>query len=315
MITRLLPVFICLLILLNPALSFAKPIKIGIDLWPGYYPLVLAKYLGMFEKHGLDVDIVLPESTDNMLDNFTDGKLDMVCVAMGDAFSLYKKDPNLRIVMITDESNGGDALMADSGLSRIKGKRIGTNLNGFGELFVKRFLKSRDVDTDSVSFVQLEAADALISLQSNKIDIAHTWEPYVTEIKSFNKGSVIFDSSQTPGLIPDALLANDLFIKNKPKELKLFIKVWLDAAQWWLDNSEKGNEIIESELVMMPNSVSLKGVKLYNKKANIQAFKTRKDMTSLHHVTGLYIDFFENKGTIPSGLKPHNIIDGQFLPQ
>lgn len=313
--TRILPLFISLLILLNPALSLAKPIKIGIDLWPGYYPIVLAKYLGMFEKNGLDVDIVLPESTNSMLENFTSGKLDMVCVAMGDAFSLYQKDSNLRVVMITDESNGGDALMGNPDIDTIKGKRIGTNLNGFGELFVKQFLNNRGIETGSVSFVQLEAADALISLQSNKVDIAHTWEPYVSEIKSFNKGSVIFDSSQTPGLIPDALLANGQFIKHNPKKLQLFISVWLEAAQWWLDNSQKGNEIIESELVMMPNSVSLKGVKLYNKQANIRAFKTGENMSSLHHVTKLYIKFFESKGTIQPALKPTDIIDGRFLPQ
>jgi NitT/TauT family transport system substrate-binding protein len=319
---RLFSIFISLLILLSSALSIAKPIKIGIDLWPGYYPLVLAKHLGLFKKHGLQVDIVLPESTDNMLGQFIDGDLDMVCVAMGDAFSLYNKDNDLRVVMITDESAGGDALVGQIALREkslkwdsLKGKRIGTNLNGFGELFVRRFLANQGADPDTVSFVQLEAADALNALQYNKVDIAHTWEPYVSEILSFNKGTVVFDSSQTPGLIPDALLANGPFIKNNPEQLKLFIKAWLEAAQWWLENPAQGNALIESELVMMPDSVSLKGVKLYDKHANLKAFKAGQGMDSIFHVTQMYIDFFTAKGIVKAGLKPEDIIDGQFLPE
>jgi NitT/TauT family transport system substrate-binding protein len=257
-----------------------------------------------------------------MLGQFIDGDLDMVCVAMGDAFSLYNKDNELRVVMITDESAGGDALIGQKmpkekalGRDSLKGKRIGTNLNGFGELFVKHFLVKLGVNLDSVNVVQLEAADALNALQYNKVDIAHTWEPYVSEVLSFDKGTVVFDSSQTPGLIPDTLLANGSFIKNKPKQLKLFIKAWLEATQWWLDNPAQGNALIESELVMMPDSVIFKGVKLYYKQANLNAFKPGQGMDSIFYVTQMYIDFFASKGIVKASLKPQDIVDGQFLPK
>ena len=301
-----------------PIKSMANTINVGIDLWPGYYPIVLAKHLGMFEKRGLQVNFVLPESTDNMLGQFTDGKLDMVCVAMGDAFSLYNRDPNLRIVMITDESSGGDALLASRSLNKISpatlnGIKIGTNLQGFGELFVNTFIQQKGLNPDSVTLVHLEAANALNALQSGKADIAHTWEPYVTEIQSFNVGSVIFDSGHTPGLIPDALLANGGFIKDRPEDLKKFISAWLEASEWWLDNLARGNAIIESEMVMMPESVNLNGVKLYDLDSNISAFKPKKNMASLHYVTQLYIDFFVTKGLIKGGFKPEWILDGQFL--
>ena len=313
---------------LNPAKSLAQDINVGIDLWPGYYPIVLAKHLGYFKKRGLNVNFVLPESTDNMLGQFTDGKLDMVCVAMGDAFSLYKQDPGLRVVMITDESSGGDALLAkrrsgkneqgkirqtDFDFTSLRGKKIGTNLEGFGELFINTFLKEKGVDPKSIKLVHQEAAGALTALQSGKVDIVHTWEPYVTEIQSFNLGDIIFDSSKTPGLIPDALLANGNFIKDRPKDLALFIQAWLEASDWWRNNLKEGNAIIESEMVMMPDSVSLDGVKLYGLESNVNAFKPSNDMSSLFYVTQLYIDFFVSKGLIDPSFKPDQIIDGKFL--
>lgn len=288
-------------------------IKVGIDLWPGYYPIVLAKKLGFFEKRNLEVDFVLPEATDNMLGKFTSGELDLVCVAMGDAFSLYQQDSGLRVVMITDESAGGDALLSNDISQNYNGKRIGTNLKGFGELFIKSFMLQNNINPASVSLVQLDAAEAVHALQSGRVDVAHTWEPYVTEIESFKLGEVIFDSSETPGLIPDALLANGRFIKNNPVALKSFVNAWLEASEWWQANLQEGNQIIESEMVMMPNSVNLKGIRLYSRKDNLLAFQQGDDMTSLYHVTQKYIDYFIAKGVIKPGFRPSDILNPSFI--
>mgnify|MGYP001142669194 CR=1 FL=1 len=293
-----------------------QSIRIGIDLWPGYYPVILAKHLNLFKKRNLIVDIVLPEDTDNMLQDFTSGKLDLVCVAMGDAFSLKAEDPNLKVVMITDESAGGDALLGNpEDLSSLKGRKIGTNLDGFGELFVKAFLEKGGLSLNDVSLVHQEASDAIHFLQEGRADVVHTWEPYVTEVVSFNAGDVLFDSSHTPGLIPDSLLANGKTIRHNPKALRLFIEAWLEAVDWWLDHRVKGDSIIESELVLMPGSVNLEGVRLYTKNDNIEAFRLGQSMTSLHHVTNIYIDFFRKKGGLNSGLKSIDFLDSRFLPK
>jgi len=172
-------------------------LSVGIDLWPGYYPVILARQLGYFDEAGLSVNVVLPEATDNMLKDFQSQKLDLVCVAMGDAFALKKDAPNLKVIMITDESAGGDALMAkDPSLDPLKGKKIGTNLNGFGEIFLEAFLKTKGLTRNDVTLVHQEAAGAIHYLQDGRADVVHTWEPYVTEIISYHVGEIVFDSRQ-----------------------------------------------------------------------------------------------------------------------
>ncbi len=79
--------------------------------------------------------------------------------------------------MITDESAGGDALLASNKTKPIANATIGTNLEGFGELFVQEFLKQNNVDPASVKLVHQEAANAVNALQSDSVDIVHTWEP------------------------------------------------------------------------------------------------------------------------------------------
>ncbi len=301
--------------LIKPSTDSLVPVKVGIDLWPGYYPIVLAKKLGYFKRQGLDVQFVLPEATDDMLGQFVKGKLDMVCVAMGDAFSLYKQDPKLRVIMITDESSGGDALLAREGVSELKGRTLGTNLNGFGELFIDAFLKGRGLTRNQVTLVHQEAADALTFLRDGKADVVHTWEPYVSEIVSFGIGQVVFDSAQTPGLIPDALLVNGQFRSTHPERIRKFVQAWLQAAQWWMDNRKQGDQLIEPELLLMPGSVNLKGVRLYTAQQNRNTFKPGDDMSSLYFVTQKYIDFFVEKGVLAVGIEPSDILDPSFLPQ
>ncbi len=137
----------------------------------------------------------------------------------------------------------------------------------------------------------------------------------MTEAISYNVGSVIFDSSKTPGLIPDALLANGAFIKQHPEKLPLFIDAWLEASRWWINNRYEGDSIIESEMVMMPGSVNLDGVKLYDQDANIRAFKLGSRMQSLKYVTQIYIDYFVQKGILDTEFKPQDILDDRFIPQ
>lgn len=309
---------ICILFL---AISFNASSKtqvtVGIDLWPGYYPIIIAKQNGYFDEAGLDVSYVLPEETNNLMQLFTQNKIDLLCVAMGDAFALYEKDQDMRVVMITDESLGGDALLKKGSLPKPgQTVKIGTNLHGFGELFVREFLKRSGYFPEDIVLVQQEASHAMEYLRTGKADIVHTWEPYVTDISKYYGAEVVFDSSETPGLIPDALLANGQFIKQKPKALKAFITAWLKGTKWWQENRALGDQMIEQALFLIPGTLSLKGIKLYSLEDNQLAFTARENMKSIHYVADIYLQFFKSKGEftkLPSSAE--DLVAGRFLPQ
>jgi len=144
----------------------------------------------------------------------------------------------------------------------------------------------------------------------------HTWEPYVSDISQYFGADVIFDSSQTPGLIPDALLANGQFLKQQPEALKRFIAAWFKGVDWWQKNRALGDQIIEQELLMIPGSLSLKGTKLFTLKDNQRAFSAQGNMQSINFVTEIYLNFFKEKQafkTLPNGA--NQLVTGQYLPQ
>ncbi len=290
------------------------PVRVAIDLWPGYYPVVIGKRQGFFERRGLAVDVVVPEDTDQMLRSFAAGELDVVCVALGDVFAFREKVPSLKVVLISDESSGGDALLSLKPLPEsFKGLKIGTNLNGFGELFVRAFLSQNKVNIADVELVNQEASDAGTLLREGKVDIAHTWEPYVSVLTAYQDASVVFSSAQTPGLIPDAVVMHGRMLQNE-RVARAFVAGWLEAAEWWLGHRHEGNRIAEQALVMMPNTVNLEGIRLFDTRANRRAFTRTNAHYSLFQVTQTYIDYFKEKGILKAVVKPEDIVTGALLP-
>ena len=301
----------------TPALAGADQlvkVSVGIDLWPGYYPVVIAKEKGWFAEQGLDVQYFLPENTDKMLNGFVQGESDVVCVALGDVFALKEKLPGLRVALISDESAGGDALISLKPLpTNLNGMKIGTNRNGFGELFVAAFLQQHNTKIEDVTLVHQEASRASEFLSSGKVDIAHSWEPYVSDASAYYDAKIVFSSAKTPGLIPDAVVFHPNLMAQ-PEVAKAFVRTWLKATEWWLKNRHAGNRIAERSLLLMPSTVNLEGIKLMNTEGNRKLFEKRDDMTSLYFVTEKYIRFFQSKGILTKTLNADDVITAEFLP-
>jgi len=312
--------FFVLLVVWVPAWAAKVPapaltsVRVGIDMWPGYYPVVIAQEKGFFASRGLQVKYSVPENTDKMLEAFATGELDVVCVALGDVFAFREKVPSLRVALISDESAGGDALLSLKPLpENLAGLRIGTNLNGFGELFVREFLQQHNTPISAVTLVNQEASDAAVMLRGNKIDVAHTWEPYVSELTGYYDVRVLFTSAQTPGLIPDSVVMHGNLLQ-KNDTAKAFVAGWLEGAEWWLSHRHRGNRIVERALVMMPNTVNLEGVKLFDTEANRKALQSNGAAPSLQTVVQQYIDYFREKGVVKTALTPADILATGLLP-
>ena len=141
--------------------SAAKPLRVAIDLWPGYYPPILADELGYLKTAGVTLDLHVPQDTHRMVADFAAHKHDVICVALGDIILATRAEPDIRLILCSDESAGADQILGHGELrdaAQIRGKRIGTTVGGFGELLVRRFLERHDVRANEISLVTTDAA-------------------------------------------------------------------------------------------------------------------------------------------------------------
>ena len=309
-----------LLLSLTPAghcASSAQPgppvLRVGLDLWPGYYPLLIAAEKPFFDPAVVQVDYRIPENTAAMLEDFVEGELDIVCVALGDLFALLDRVPDSRVILIADLSAGGDALLSLRPLRSLPTNlRIGTNTDGFGALFVEQFMLDYRFTAEQITLTDMEASDAMDMLRQQEVDIAHTWEPYITE--AVEQGArILFTSRQTPGLIPDVVIARGYLGKESPVALQHFVERWLQALNWWQTNPAAGNQLIQ-QAAPLAGPISMKGIKLMTLEDNLEAFGKPESPRYLPKAVDRYVDYFYRQGVLPRRLSSDEVISPAFLP-
>ncbi|MGH8591380.1 MAG: ABC transporter substrate-binding protein, partial [Gammaproteobacteria bacterium] len=203
-------------------------LRFGYDYWPGYYPALIAAEKGYFAEEGLTVEATKRDDTDALIADFGAGEYDAIGASLGDIVDLTLVHPDVRIILVTDISEGGDAVLARPGVEKVedlRGRAFGVNLGSFAELFVLTVLKSHGLSSADIRLVDTDAAELPAKLKSGEIDAGHTWEPFVTQARD-EGARVLFTSAATPGLIQDVVAVRGEVLRERAKALGAFVKGW-----------------------------------------------------------------------------------------
>ncbi len=290
------------------------PLKVGWSLWPGWYPLVIAQEKGFFEKHGVEVELTLYSFYTQAAAELDSGKKDAVGLVAGDALPLSESG-EAKIVLITDNSDGGDTIMASSEVTSpadLRGKRIGVSLGTFGEVLVREMLKRHNVSVGDVTFVDIPPENLPAEL-GKTVDAGHTYEPFSSEATQRGYHAV-FSSADTPGLIPDVFVFNSQVTAERPEDVRAFIAAFFEAQAWWLANPDEANLLIAQATGQKPEDISADGIKLFTAADNAAAFTTGETTSSIFFTTQLYLDFQLLTGRLSVVPDLNQLLDGSFLP-
>lgn len=292
----------------------AEPLRLAMDLWPGYYPGLLADELGWLREAGVQLSLSLPGNTDRMMADFTAGRHDLVAVALGDLISTTRGHSSVQVVLVTDESAGGDAVLARAGLGApARAQRVATNLGGFGELFLREFARARQIDSRRWVWVNADAAEVPQLLRQGLIDLGHTWEPYVAQAEQ--AGSVrLFGSDETPGLIPDVLVATRSTLERRRPVLQAFVQAWLRAVDWWAAHPGEAARRVSQRVGVPADRISLRGVRLLGLADNRRLLGGTGTTPLLAGTVLRYSDFFLNRGTVGRPVDPLALLRPDLLP-
>jgi NitT/TauT family transport system substrate-binding protein len=299
----------------SPSKTEKLPLKVAYSPWPGFLPIIIAKEKGFFAKAGVNVEPIYLEDTQLQMAETGAGKYDGAVLALGSIVIINSKNPDLRIIFATDESAGADAVVASPRISKIqdlKSQSLGTGIGGFGELFVAKMLETVKLTTEDVTLVNMDGEQVPARLQKEEIKAGQTWEPYVSQAVKTG-ARVLFSSVQTPGLIPDVVAFQSSVLRDRPSDIKAFVRGWFQAVDYWKANPSEGNAIIAKSLKVKPDTISLKGVKLFSLSDNIQAFAPGTTTKSLYHTTQLYLDFFVRTGGLTRSPDMDKLLDPSFL--
>jgi NitT/TauT family transport system substrate-binding protein len=280
----------------------------------GAYPAIIAQEKGFFKAQGVDVELIYKRYNKLEQANFSTGKYDAILLSLGSFMILSATNPDIQGVMVIDESTGADVVVAQSEIKTVadlKGKKLGANLGAFSEVFVTEMLKSANLTSDDVNLVNLEPSKVPQSLKNHDIQAGHTWQPHLSQAIQ-SGGDILFTSKQTPGLILDMIVFRKNIIRDRPEDVRAFVRGWLQAAAYWKANVQQGNAIVSKVLKIPSNTISLDGVNLTNLAENQKLFSS-SNPNSIYKAAKIYADFFIRAGNVTRIPELKSLFNSSFL--
>ncbi|RHC48490.1 hypothetical protein DW839_28610 [Enterocloster bolteae] len=235
---------------INTDKSDDKTINLSLDEWIGWKGIIDAngglstKEGSIYDKLGINVNISVINDATQSSNAIISGKLDAAGYTINRTAFLSKKfsDAGIDVIMpyITNFSNGGDGIIAKSSIQSVSDlidAKIGVPQFSEAHSLVVWFVNQSDLSEDEKNMV----IDSLIFFETpdetakaffaGQIDVAATWEPYLTQAKNMSDAHILFSTASSSSLIMDGILFNKDFAEKNPDVISAFIEGSLQAEE------------------------------------------------------------------------------------
>ena len=296
----------------------AQPIRIAINVWPGYAHAFIAKKKGFFEKNGVNVEFVLKKDYTESTQLYSSGEVDGFFGVYPDVLLMSSETVPVKVVYISDFSETGDVIIGRPGiksLADLKGKTIGIDsANIFSHIFVFEALKDAGLTEADVRFEVVPALDVPAALYEGRIDAGHTWEPAKSELLGNNYTALAY-ANDVPGVIMDVLTINPELIAKNPKAVQGIVNALLEAGTYLEREHDEGVRIMaEAENMSIEDMNSgLNGLMLMDLKQNSAAFTQSNETTSLYSTGADIIAFYLAHGQVMTAPKIGDVLEPKFV--
>lgn len=267
-------------------------VRMGTQPWIGYGPWWIADAKGFFAEAGIEAEFIDFVTDSEVNAAFAAGEMDVANIATHTAMKLFANGVNLRAVLIEDASNDADAILAGGGISSpadLAGKAVAYEEGSTSDLLLHAALQDNGLTLDDITAVPMPAADAGSALIAGQVEVAVTYEPYISAALAQNSElQMIYSGSDKPGLISDVLVVSTPFAEANPETMKRLAEVWDRAVTFLRDNPGEGRAIIAEAVGSSADELAtaFDGVRFYNRAENAQELGSGGGMAQMAELIG-----------------------------
>jgi NitT/TauT family transport system substrate-binding protein len=289
--------------------SPAAPLRVATFVWPGYEPLFLARSLGYFDGHRIQL-LEFPSAAECIL-AFQNRVVDAITLTLDEIIRLAHAGHEPRVVLLLDFSNGADVILARPEfptLAHIKGRTVGVERDTLGAFVLSRALETCGLSSTDVKIASHRVDRLEGEFKERRIDAVVTYEPYRTRLLA-DGAKQIFDSSQLPGEITDALMVRRSAMENPAPALRALAEGWFKAVEYAAAQPEDAARRMAPREQVTPAEFlnSLRLVHLVNRTEN-RDFLTNKD-SPLPAVLRRLAAFLAKTGLLPTIVDTAHLLD------
>ena len=217
-------------------------INLSLDEWIGWKPIIDANQGlttqpgSIFDKLGIKVNINVINDAEASSNALIKGDLNAAGYTLNRTAFLSSKfaDANIDVVMpvFTNYSDGGDGIIALSKFDSIESlvnARIGVPKYSEAQSLVIWFVNKSDLsDAEKQKIISNlvlldDAEQTGQAFFAGSIDVAATWQPYLSNAEDSTNSHILFDTSSSNKLIMDGILFRADFAQAHPDVVSKFI--------------------------------------------------------------------------------------------
>lgn len=309
------------LVAASSAVNAATPVKLALTTWIGYSPFYVAAGMDMYKKQGIDVTLQTFADPAMLPSAVASKSVDGALMTFDQVIGAAAQGQVFKVVMPIDYSNGGDAVLADMSIKKIKdlkGKKVAYAPLSPSDFLISYALKINGMSDKDISPVNMTPEAIPSAMASKAVPAGATYEPNVSQILAMEGGKkfqVIYSSKEAPGLIADVLVFDDAHIKSNGKEITAVIKAYLEGLDYMKSHPKEASEIIGKAIGVSGKEVleQLQGVYNIPRKEMASPFKQGKD-TKSYFVSGEVInEILMKSGQIKKPVSIATTIDDSFI--
>ena len=300
--------------------KFTGTINIASSTWTGYAPLYVATARNIWSKHGLTVNFTDVEDPVERLNALKANRLQGMASTV-DAFARAQSQgvPAVEILPI-DASVGGDGILAKNTIQSVqdlKGKTVAVNQGSVSEWFLGQVLKKNGMSLSDVNEANMTSGNAGAAFVAGRVDVAVTWEPWLSRAAKTTFGHVLVSSRQYPDLIMDSFAFRKDFIDKYPGTVSDFVKAYYDAYNYMQSNPDAADALVGTAVKESPSDVQadLSTMTIFGPNDAKTIMGSQVTSGKMYANCNAAADFWHQLGKISSVVNCANVIDPTFVNQ
>jgi len=225
---------------------------------------ILAWRAGLYEKHGLDVEMQLFSSGTELIKAIVGGQLDAGVLGFTNGLSWLDKGADLKIVGGAQMGFHGMLVQNDSGISEVaqlKGKSVASQSQGStadivlnGVVFENAGLTREDLSMQYVS-----PAVAIQSLAAGQVDGAFVFEPYSSIAQLTMPVEQIYEIGQEWPFPCMVVIASGDLAKNQTETMHRMLDAQKEAIEMLANDPAKAASYITDDFIQEDTLTALDG--------------------------------------------------------
>lgn len=240
-------------------------INLSIDEWVGYATIIQAngglttQKGSIYDQLGIKVNINIINDATQSSNALIKGDIDGAGYTINRLAFLSSKFTNsgTKVVMpyITNYSNGGDGIIALSSIKTIEDlvdAKIGVPQFSESQAMIVWFVNQSNLSQEDKNkiidnLILFETADETAkAFFAGQIDVAGTWQPYLTQAENMTDSHILFSTASSTKLIMSGIIFRDDFAKANPELVSKFIDGTLQA----IDSYDKELDVLRKSMPM-----------------------------------------------------------------